>query len=201
MIHGYDVDNEKEAFALNEEIYQMFPSLVEELEHIDDNICNYLFNTYMEIYQEKQKSLLELVNFAPTVQTVISKISNYWKYFEVERNEIEGIYLDIEKLTIWYENFKIAYDQFESEVLIRRDYEIKMNEDVRIFTEELNRKYSTEFKRRISFNEEHAKYLPENLRVLLDEPPIRYEVYPQMLNFSELYKKKDTEKSFDSKTK
>lgn len=187
MIHGFDIAAEKQVYAMNGENSQQLPGLIEELEHLEDNICNYLFSTYMEIYQEKKKALLNLVNFAPAVQNAISKVSNYWKYFESERSEIESIYLDIEKLTIWYENFRNAYDKFEAELWFRRDYEIKANESVRVFSEKLNADYSVEFKRRIKFNEENAKFLPENLKILLDEPPIRYIVYPQMLNFSGSY--------------
>jgi len=191
MIHGYNFEEEKKNYQLNDVNFHSLPAQIEELEHIDDTICNYLFNSYMDIYQEKKKALLSLVNFAPTVQSAISKVSNYWKYFESERNEIEIIYMDIEKLTIWYENFRTAYDKFESELYFRRDYEIGVNEEVRAFSERLNERYGQEFSRRITFNEENAKYLPENLKILLDEPPIRYIVYPQMLNFSSYSKKKE----------
>lgn len=190
MIHGYNLQDETQWLTKNEEYFSNFPAIVEELEHMDDNISNVLFAAYMETYEEKQKNLLELVNFVPTVQSVIAKITNYWKYFESERNELQGIFIDIEKLTIWYENFAIAYDKFESELQERRDHEIKINEEVRAFQENLNSKYSAEFKRRVDFNQEHSKYLPENLRSLLDDPPIRYEVYPQMLNFSNIYSNK-----------
>ena len=149
----------------------------------------------MEIYQEKKKALIALVNFAPAVQNAIAKVSSYWKYFEAERSEIDNIYLDIEKLTIWYENFRTAYDKFETELYFRRDYEISKNEEVRIFSEKLTADYSNEFKRRIKFNEENAKYLPENLKILLDDPPIRYIVYPQMLNFSGFGSKKNLNQS------
>ena len=189
MIHGFDIETEKQVYQTNVQSSHELPGHIEELEHIEDNICNYLFNTYMEIYQEKKKALLSLVNFAPAVQNAISKVSNYWKYFENERSEIESIYMDIEKLTIWYENFRNAYDKFEAELWFRRDYEIKANENVRIFSEKLNADYSVEFKRRIKFNEDNAKFLPENLKILLDDPPIRYIVYPQMLNFSGSYKR------------
>jgi len=30
----------------------------------------------------------------------------------------------------------------------------------------------------MAFNEEHHRYLPENLKVLLEEPPTLYKVYP-----------------------
>ena len=195
LIHGYDPEFEKEAYYQNEQSFKILPSQIEELEHLEDNIVNYLFNTYMEIYNEKKKALLALVNFAPAVQNAIVKISNYWKYFESERNEIESISSDIDKLTIWYENFRTAYDKFEAELYFRRDYEISHNEEIKVFSEKLNQEYSTEFARRINFNEENAKYLPENLKILLDDPPIRYIVYPQMLNFSGFGSKKSQERN------
>ena len=150
--------------------------------------------------KKNKKALLALVNFAPAVQNAISKVSSYWKYFENERNEIENIYLDIDKLTIWYENFRNAYDKFEIELCYRRDYEIKANEEVQVFSEKLNTDYSNEFKRRIKFNEENDKFLPENLKILLDDPPIRYIVYPQMLNFSGAYARRREEQKLGGRT-
>jgi hypothetical protein len=31
----------------------------------------------------------------------------------------------------------------------------------------------------MTFNEEHHRYLPPNLKLMLEEPPTRYEIYPK----------------------
>lgn len=95
LINLSDAEIGKEAHSLNEQDYKILPTLIDELEHIEDNIWNYVFNAYLETYSEKKKALLALVNFAPAVQNAVAKVSSYWKYFESERDELESISSDL----------------------------------------------------------------------------------------------------------
>jgi hypothetical protein len=46
----------------------------------------------------------------------------------------------------------------------------------------LRKEITREQKTRLDFNEQHYRYLPPNLKALLEEPPTRYEVYPNALD-------------------
>lgn len=37
---------------------------------------------------------------------------------------------------------------------------------------------------RLNFNEAHYRYLPQNLKQALEEPPTRYEIYPKIILFA-----------------
>lgn len=58
----------------------------------------------------------------------------------------------------------------------------------------MNTELENENKKRMEFNEKHHRYLPQNLKYLLEEPPVRYTIYPKDIELKEntngdIYKK------------
>ena len=42
-----------------------------------------------------------------------------------------------------------------------------------------------ESRTRLDFNDQHYRYLPSNLKYLLEEPPTKYEIYPKHIVIDE----------------
>lgn len=43
----------------------------------------------------------------------------------------------------------------------------------------IDREFKEESQKRLEFNDQHYRYLPQNLKYMLEEPPIRYDIYPK----------------------
>ena len=54
-----------------------------------------------------------------------------------------------------------------------------MQEKVQQMEMYLNQEYEKETRLRMNFNETHHRYLPQNLRYLIEEPHTRYTIYPK----------------------
>ena len=53
----------------------------------------------------------------------------------------------------------------------------------------IDKEFENESKSRLEFNDQHYRYLPSNLKYLLEEPPVRYDIYPKF--FDEKQEQKD----------
>lgn len=67
----------------------------------------------------------------------------------------------------------------------------------------LQQEFEQETRTRMQFNEQHHRYLPQNLKYLLEEPPTRYTIYPkdrylnENLDYEESLKGIDPHKMLD----
>jgi hypothetical protein len=72
----------------------------------------------------------------------------------------------------------------ESEIARRRAYEQALAKKMDQIRQFLKQQYEEEQRKRIDFNEANYRYLPENLKLMLEETPTRYSIYPNSNDLS-----------------
>jgi hypothetical protein len=67
----------------------------------------------------------------------------------------------------------------EIELKRRREYDHAIQKKVRQMRDQLKKEIDKELTERMDFNDQNYRYLPTNLRILIEAPPIRYDIYPK----------------------
>ena len=93
---------------------------------------------------------------------------------------------EIEKLSTWYDYFQTAYSELEKELERRKKRELEVYKRVNQMRQYLSSEFNQESKIRMDFNEQHYRYLPSNLKQLLEDPPTKYDIYPKNTNLVSL---------------
>jgi hypothetical protein len=70
----------------------------------------------------------------------------------------------------------------ELELARRRAYELEINRKVEAMRAQLQEDIGREHEKRLTFNEQHYRYLPPNLKIMLEEPPARFDIYPKTID-------------------
>ena len=66
-----------------------------------------------------------------------------------------------------------------AEIARRQAYDDEMNRAAEAIRVYMSERLAKEQEARIAFNQQHYRYLPPNLKNLLEEPPTRYTMYPK----------------------
>ena len=112
-------------------------------------------------------------------QLQVLVVKNF-RFEQLRLNSVEDTE-EIEKLTTWYEYFLKSYNALEVEVAKRRQFEIQMQEKAKLMTQFFEQEYAKETQRRMEFNDQNYRYLPSNLKFLLEDPPIKFSIFPKHL--------------------
>ncbi|TNV84398.1 hypothetical protein FGO68_gene5048 [Halteria grandinella] len=148
-----------------------------------------LIKTSIEGYRLKneqaREAFVSFVNFAPQVQLYMQEVDKWQNQFELKRQQSIEDFEEVEKLRTWYEYFQKSYIQMESEIERRRKFEAKLRLQVQAMQSFLESELAAEHRVRIEFNEQNHRYLPQNLKVMLEEPPTQYQIYPTILDHEE----------------
>ena len=138
-------------------------------------------DSYDEYYERSREAYVMFVNFAPTVQASMLEVDKWHQQYEMQRLQCLEDFDEIEKLSTWYEYFHKSYIEMESELERRRAYDAEMEAKSERMRQYLRSEMEKEQLTRLDFNDKHYRYLPQNLKVLLEEPPTRYDIYPKKL--------------------
>jgi phage shock protein A len=72
------------------------------------------------------------------------------------------------RLKTWYEYFQKSYIAMEDELVRRKKQEAELERKVEAFRKYLQHEMQKEQAQRVDFNEKHHRYLPPNLKLLLE---------------------------------
>ncbi|CDW83948.1 UNKNOWN [Stylonychia lemnae] len=171
-----------------EQIYQLLQAIIaihKQSENLRDESTQIMdaikgaSDNYDDFYESSRQSYVSFVNFAPSVQDTMQEVDKWFQQFEISRQQCVEDYEEIEKLSTWYEFFQKSYQELEVEIERRTQYEFNIKQKVNMFRLFLMQEIHQEQKKRMDFNDKHYRYLPGNLKQNLEDPPIRYEIYPK----------------------
>lgn len=111
-------------------------------------------------------------------------IDKWQSQYDMRRSQCIEDFDEIEKLATWYEYFQKSYQSMDIELARRRAFEEDMAKKVEAMRNYLRQEIAKEQQIRLDFNEQHYRYLPQNLKTLLEEYPTRYDIYPKMTSIN-----------------
>ncbi len=81
-------------------------------------------------------------------------------------------------LVDWYKNFGRMHGELFGELRRRIQAEAEMDKEVERYRAALRQRFEAEVRQRKKFAEELLAYLPSQLHHLVEEHPIKYQMYP-----------------------
>eukprot|EP00357_Protocruzia_adherens_P011666 CAMPEP_0115015100 /NCGR_PEP_ID=MMETSP0216-20121206/26539_1 /TAXON_ID=223996 /ORGANISM="Protocruzia adherens, Strain Boccale" /LENGTH=465 /DNA_ID=CAMNT_0002385099 /DNA_START=34 /DNA_END=1431 /DNA_ORIENTATION=+ len=168
---GSDLEQSKiNAEALSENISKM----TDLSEDFEANCLRFVQNV-----EQKKRNYFDFVEYGKEAREQILSFDQKMKLFQESQQSNEEIFEEIQKLIKWYEYFLTSYEKLVPELIRRQRREQAFQQRVREMQAEMDEWFKDELKERQGYIQEHERYLPNNLRVPLQDPPTRYLVFPQ----------------------
>ncbi len=98
--------------------------------------------------------------------------------FEESYRKTDDECCELMSLVDWYKNFEYMHGELFAELKRRIRAEAEMEHEVEKYRASLVSKFEEEVKQRKKFADEQLSYLPTQLHHLVEEHPIKYQVYP-----------------------